>query len=107
MERRLLPATPQQRSIQPARRRDQCRSATPPRRCRISRVVRRFAIIGAALLFASAAAAATKKAPPKPAPKGKTAAKAWAAHFLDEAKADGTVRRALDGNGFTSDKVAP
>ncbi|MBR0707439.1 transporter substrate-binding domain-containing protein [Bradyrhizobium liaoningense] len=40
-------------------------------------------------------------------PKGKTAAKVWAAHFLDEAKADGTVRRALDGNGFTSDKVAP
>ncbi|UPK40226.1 transporter substrate-binding domain-containing protein [Bradyrhizobium sp. 186] len=40
-------------------------------------------------------------------PKGKAVAKAWAAHFLDEAKADGTVRRALDSNGFTSDKVAP
>jgi polar amino acid transport system substrate-binding protein len=40
-------------------------------------------------------------------PKGKAVAKAWAAHFLDEAKSDGTVRRALDGNGFTSDKVAP
>ncbi|WP_245502162.1 hypothetical protein [Bradyrhizobium betae] len=40
-------------------------------------------------------------------PKGKAAAKVWAAHFLDEAKADGTVRRALDGNGFTSDKIAP
>ncbi|MBR0726617.1 transporter substrate-binding domain-containing protein [Bradyrhizobium manausense] len=40
-------------------------------------------------------------------PKGKTAAKAWAAQFLDGAKADGTVRRALDGNGFISDKVAP
>jgi polar amino acid transport system substrate-binding protein len=40
-------------------------------------------------------------------PKGKTAAKVWAAHFLDEAKADGTVRRALDDNGFTGDKVAP
>jgi polar amino acid transport system substrate-binding protein len=40
-------------------------------------------------------------------PKGKAAAKVWAAHFLDEAKADGTVRRALDSNGFTSDKVAP
>jgi polar amino acid transport system substrate-binding protein len=40
-------------------------------------------------------------------PRGKTVAKAWAAHFLDEAKADGTVRRALDGNGFTGDKVAP
>ncbi|MBR0776468.1 transporter substrate-binding domain-containing protein [Bradyrhizobium diazoefficiens] len=40
-------------------------------------------------------------------PKGKTAAKAWAARFLGDAKADGTVRRALDDNGFTSDKVAP
>lgn len=40
-------------------------------------------------------------------PKGKAAAKVWAAHFLDAAKADGTVRRALDGNGFSSDKVAP
>jgi polar amino acid transport system substrate-binding protein len=40
-------------------------------------------------------------------PKGKSVAKTWAAHFLDEAKADGTVRRALDGNGFTGDKVAP
>jgi polar amino acid transport system substrate-binding protein len=40
-------------------------------------------------------------------PKGKTVAKVWAAHFLDDAKADGTVRRALDGNGFSGDKVAP
>lgn len=40
-------------------------------------------------------------------PKGKAAAKVWATHFLDDAKADGTVRRALDGNGFTGDKVAP
>ena len=40
-------------------------------------------------------------------PKGKAVAKTWAAHFLDEAKTDGTVRRALDGNGFTSDKIAP
>ena len=40
-------------------------------------------------------------------PKGKAAAKVWAAHFMDDAKADGTVRRALDGNGFTGDKVAP
>lgn len=40
-------------------------------------------------------------------PRGKAVAKAWAAHFLDEAKVDGTVRRALDGNGFTGDKVAP
>jgi polar amino acid transport system substrate-binding protein len=40
-------------------------------------------------------------------PKGKAVAKAWAVHFLDEAKADGTVRRALDSGGFTSEKVAP
>ncbi|MCK1740603.1 hypothetical protein IVA80_06895 [Bradyrhizobium sp. 139] len=40
-------------------------------------------------------------------PNGKAAAKLWAAHFLDEVKADSTVRRALDGNGFTGDKVAP
>lgn len=40
-------------------------------------------------------------------PKGKAVAKAWAARFLDDAKADGTVRRALDGNGFAADKVAP
>ncbi|MET3967944.1 hypothetical protein [Bradyrhizobium sp. S3.9.1] len=40
-------------------------------------------------------------------PKGKAVAKTWAARFLDEAKIDGTVRRALDGNGFTSDKIAP
>lgn len=40
-------------------------------------------------------------------PKGKTVAKVWAAQFLTEAKADGTVRRALDRNGFTADKVAP
>jgi len=40
-------------------------------------------------------------------PKGKAVAKAWAAQFLDDAKAEGTVRRALDGNGFTGDKVAP
>jgi polar amino acid transport system substrate-binding protein len=40
-------------------------------------------------------------------PKGKTVAKVWASQFLDDAKVDGTVRRALDGNGFTSDKVAP
>ena len=40
-------------------------------------------------------------------PKGKAAAKVWASHFLDDAKADGTVRRALDSNGFAADKVAP
>jgi polar amino acid transport system substrate-binding protein len=40
-------------------------------------------------------------------PKGKVVAKVWAAQFLNEAKVDGTVRRALDSNGFTGDKVAP
>jgi polar amino acid transport system substrate-binding protein len=40
-------------------------------------------------------------------PKGKAAAKVWATQFLTEAKADGTVRRALDSNGFAADNVAP
>jgi polar amino acid transport system substrate-binding protein len=40
-------------------------------------------------------------------PKGRSAARDWAAHFIDEAKADGTVRRALDGSGFVDAKVAP
>jgi polar amino acid transport system substrate-binding protein len=40
-------------------------------------------------------------------PKGHAVAREWATHFLDGAKADGTVRRALDSRGFTSDKVAP
>ncbi len=40
-------------------------------------------------------------------PKGHAAAREWAIHFLDGAKADGTVRRALDSRGFTSAKVAP
>jgi len=31
----------------------------------------------------------------------------WAARFVEEAKADGTVRRALDGAGFTSATVPP
>jgi polar amino acid transport system substrate-binding protein len=40
-------------------------------------------------------------------PKGKSAVREWAARFLVGAKADGTVRRALDSGGFTSAKVAP
>jgi polar amino acid transport system substrate-binding protein len=39
-------------------------------------------------------------------PKGRAAVREWAAHFLARAKADGTVRRALDSGGFTSTKVA-
>jgi polar amino acid transport system substrate-binding protein len=40
-------------------------------------------------------------------PKGHAAAGAWAAQFLTDAKADGTVRRALDAGGSTNTKVAP
>jgi polar amino acid transport system substrate-binding protein len=40
-------------------------------------------------------------------PKGHAAAGAWAAQFLTDAKADGTVRRALDAGGSTNAKVAP
>jgi polar amino acid transport system substrate-binding protein len=40
-------------------------------------------------------------------PKGRAAARDWAARFIEDAKADGTVRRALDGSGFTDEKVAP
>jgi polar amino acid transport system substrate-binding protein len=40
-------------------------------------------------------------------PKGHAAARAWAAQFLQDAKADGTVRRALDTGGSTNAKVAP
>jgi len=40
-------------------------------------------------------------------PKERPAARAWAARFLEEAKADGTVRRALDGAGFKDAAVAP
>lgn len=40
-------------------------------------------------------------------PKGRTAAGAWATHFLQDAKADGTVRRALDSGGSANAKVAP
>lgn len=40
-------------------------------------------------------------------PKGHAPAAAWAAHFLQDAKADGTVRRALDAGGSTEAKVVP
>lgn len=40
-------------------------------------------------------------------PKDRPATRAWAAQFLEEAKADGTVRRALDGAGFGNAQVAP
>jgi polar amino acid transport system substrate-binding protein len=40
-------------------------------------------------------------------PKNRPATRAWAARFIEEAKADGTVRRALDGAGFTSAVLAP
>jgi polar amino acid transport system substrate-binding protein len=40
-------------------------------------------------------------------PKGRAAARDWAAHFIEDAKADGTVRRALDVSGFAHEKVAP
>lgn len=39
-------------------------------------------------------------------PKNRPATRAWAARFLEEAKADGTVRRALDGAGFANAEVA-
>jgi polar amino acid transport system substrate-binding protein len=41
------------------------------------------------------------------APKNRPATREWAARFLEEAKANGTVRRALDGAGFTNAAVAP
>ncbi|HEX4782006.1 MAG TPA: transporter substrate-binding domain-containing protein [Usitatibacter sp.] len=40
-------------------------------------------------------------------PKDRPATRAWAAQFLEGAKADGTVRRALDSAGFTNADVAP
>ncbi|WP_284416795.1 MULTISPECIES: transporter substrate-binding domain-containing protein [unclassified Bradyrhizobium] len=40
-------------------------------------------------------------------PKGSIAAREWAGRFLEEAKANGTVRRALDQSGFVTAKVAP
>ena len=40
-------------------------------------------------------------------PKGHTATGEWAARFIESAKADGTVRKALDVSGFAQEKVAP
>jgi len=40
-------------------------------------------------------------------PKNRPATREWAARFLEEAKANGTVRRALDRAGFTNAAVAP
>ena len=40
-------------------------------------------------------------------PKERPAAREWAARFIEEAKKDGTVRRALDGAGFVNATVAP
>jgi polar amino acid transport system substrate-binding protein len=40
-------------------------------------------------------------------PKNRPETRAWAAHFVEDAKADGTVRRAFDNNGFANVKVAP
>ena len=39
-------------------------------------------------------------------PKDRPATRAWAARFMEEAKADGTVRRALDSAGFRDAAVA-
>jgi polar amino acid transport system substrate-binding protein len=40
-------------------------------------------------------------------PKNRPATRAWAARFMEEAKADGTVRKALDSSGFGDTAVAP
>ncbi|HZZ94417.1 MAG TPA: transporter substrate-binding domain-containing protein [Usitatibacter sp.] len=40
-------------------------------------------------------------------PKGRAVARAWAARFMEDAKGDGTVRRALDSGGFKDTAVAP
>lgn len=40
-------------------------------------------------------------------PKDRPTTRDWAAQFLEAAKADGTVRRVLDGAGFSSAVVAP
>lgn len=40
-------------------------------------------------------------------PKGRAESAAWAARFVEEAKADGTIRRVLDAAGFTHAAVAP
>ena len=40
-------------------------------------------------------------------PKNRPAARDWAARFIEQAKEDGTVRRAFDSAGFASVSVAP
>src|SRR5215472_10543014 len=40
-------------------------------------------------------------------PKNRPAARDWAAHFIEDAKTDGTVRRAFDSAGFVDVAVAP
>jgi polar amino acid transport system substrate-binding protein len=40
-------------------------------------------------------------------PKNRPAARDWAARFVEDAKADGTVRRAFDSAGFANVAVAP
>jgi polar amino acid transport system substrate-binding protein len=40
-------------------------------------------------------------------PKNRPAARDWAARFVEEAKQDGTVRRAFDSAGFRDTAVAP
>jgi polar amino acid transport system substrate-binding protein len=40
-------------------------------------------------------------------PKNRAAAREWAARFVEEAKTNGTVRRAFDSAGFATTAVAP
>jgi polar amino acid transport system substrate-binding protein len=40
-------------------------------------------------------------------PKDRSATRAWAATFVESAKSDGTVRKALDSAGFVNAQVAP
>jgi polar amino acid transport system substrate-binding protein len=40
-------------------------------------------------------------------PKNRPATRDWAARFVEDAKADGTVRRAFDIAGFATVAVAP
>jgi polar amino acid transport system substrate-binding protein len=40
-------------------------------------------------------------------PKNRAATRDWAARFVEEAKANGTVRRAFDSAGFNTTEVAP
>jgi polar amino acid transport system substrate-binding protein len=40
-------------------------------------------------------------------PKNRAATRDWAAHFVEDAKKDGTVRRAFDASGFADVAVAP